>query len=308
MINRRHLRIKVMQTLYAARINITRDTKQHVQFLRDNIRSTYDLYLIHLALLTALRKKAENIYLKSKDLYFQNRLSKLASPNFKDNKYLLLIEEELKDDKISAGFWEEHFEMLEKLWNELIKKNFYKKFTLLEEPGDREQYEFLHDMFMDFIAPHEKLFEFYSETRMGWADDLPLVNTQIMKQIKYMTSEGTFALDKMFKKNADLDFAVSLLNKGIVHYDKYEQEIDLHTPNWDAERISPVDKALMILALTEFTGFPSIPTRVSINEYIEIAKDYSTPKSAFFINGVLDKLLKKFTEEGLIEKNQRGMQ
>jgi N utilization substance protein B len=108
-------------------------------------------------------------------------------------------------------------------------------------------------------------------------------------------------------KEDDEGFLLELFRKAVLHQDEFTEEIDAKTPNWDTERIADLDMILIKMALTEFLYFPSIPTKVTINEYIEIAKDYSTTKSSYFINGVLDKLLKDYNNSGKLKKIGRGL-
>jgi N utilization substance protein B len=307
MINRRHLRIKVMQALYAARISHMDTIDEGLLLLRDNIDKMHELYLVHMGLLVALRRKAEEIYKKSEQLYFKNRLKNITSPNVQNNRILHNFEFSLKDNSKINKFWEEHNEMLERIWNDLTKKHLYKKYIALEQPTFSDDKQFVIDMFRDYIAPSDILYDFYTGYALGWADDYPSVNTRILQHIKSMNPNVSFEPDVLFKFPADLDFAMLLLKKAYVLYEELERIIDEYTPNWDRERIMPVDRTLLVLALTEFLEFPSIPTRVTINEYIEISKDYASDKSAFFINGVLDKLLRVFTEENKIVKNGKGL-
>ncbi len=307
MINRRHLRVKVMQILYALNIAGSGDIDAGYIQLRENIDKMYELYLIHLGILAAIRRKAESIYIKSEKLYFKNRLKTLVSPNVKNNRLLRNIDQALDDHPGIAEYWDEHSEMLERLWNELIRKKLYKKYSGIDRPTFEDDKGFVKDMFRDIIAPHEVLYEFYTGASLGWADDYPSVNTRIMQHLAAMKPNISFAPDRLFKFPSDWDYALLLLKKSFERSGELAVIIDEHTPNWDYDRIMPIDRTLLIMALTEFLDFPSIPTRVTINEYIEISKDYATEKSAFFINGVLDKLLKKFTAENLIHKSGKGL-
>merc|ERR1712194_627188 len=128
----------------------------------------------------------------------------------------------------------------------------------------------------------------------------PVVNTAILKILKRVksSSNGSFFTPKLFKDLEDRDFGVDLLRKTILNQAKFSEEIGSKTKNWDADRITHIDTILMQMAICEFQKFPSIPVKVTINEYLEIAKEYSTPKSSNFINGVLDKIVKEYAVEG----------
>jgi N utilization substance protein B len=129
----------------------------------------------------------------------------------------------------------------------------------------------------------------------------------IMKTFKQMRVDHAFDLKDLNVKPDDEEFLLDLFRKTVLHQDEFTVDIDEKTPNWDTERIADIDMILIKMALTEFLYFPSIPTKVTINEYIEIAKDYSTTKSSYFINGVLDKLLKEYDKSGKLKKIGRGL-
>jgi len=151
------------------------------------------------------------------------------------------------------------------------------------------------------------LYDYYESLNLSWVDDLPLVNTLVIKTIKQLQSDNIISLKELEVKEDDKEFLIDLFRKTILHHNEYTEEIDDKTPNWDTDRIAEIDLILIKLAITEFIYFPSIPTKVTINEYIEIAKDYSTVKSSYFINGVLDKLLKEYSKSNRLQKIGRGL-
>jgi N utilization substance protein B len=142
---------------------------------------------------------------------------------------------------------------------------------------------------------------------LSWVDDLPFVNTMVIKSIKNLKPGEPVSLDLLQVNEEDREFMIDLFRKSVLHHADYDDEIDGKTPNWDNDRIAEIDMILIKMALTEFLYFPSIPTKVTINEYIEIAKDYSTQKSSYFVNGVLDKLLKEYQEAKRLNKSGRGL-
>jgi N utilization substance protein B len=142
---------------------------------------------------------------------------------------------------------------------------------------------------------------------ISWADDIPFVNTWIVKTLGKQKANGLFVLGALYKDKDDEDFVSQLFRKTILKQTEYEKDIAEKTPNWESDRIAEIDMILIKMSITEFINFPSIPTRVTINEYIEISKDYSTEKSSFFINGVLDKLSREFIADKKIVKIGRGL-
>src|SRR5690606_6573622 len=165
------------------------------------------------------------------------------------------------------------------------------------------------DMFMELIAPNEKLYEYLEDNKLTWVDDIPLVNTQIVKQLRSIkpNSHQSFSVPKLYKDDEDRDFARDLFRKTLLNESELAKEYIDKTPNWDTERIAEIDTIILKMAICEFLKFPSIPVKVTINEYLEIAKEYSTPKSSIFINGILDNLVKEYQAAGRLNKSGRGL-
>ena len=142
---------------------------------------------------------------------------------------------------------------------------------------------------------------------ISWVDDMPFVNTWILKTLNKQSPKNPFFLGNLYKDDDDKSFVSELFRKTILNHHKYENDIRKKTPNWEADRIADVDMILIKMAITEFLHFASIPSRVTINEYIELAKDYSTNKSGHFVNGVLDKLAKEYLSNNTMVKIGRGL-
>jgi N utilization substance protein B len=170
-----------------------------------------------------------------------------------------------------------------------------------------EDKQFVVDMFTELIAPNEKLYEYLEDHKLTWIDDIPLVNTQIQKQLKQISAKDDFKVVKLYKDEEDLEFVGNLFRKTVLNEVALAKEYIDKTPNWDADRIAEIDTIILKMAICEFLKFPSIPIKVTINEYLEIAKEYSTPKSSIFINGILDNLVKEFQAENKIKKTGRGL-
>jgi len=142
---------------------------------------------------------------------------------------------------------------------------------------------------------------------ISWVDDIPFVNTWVVKTLSNQKEHKVFVLGSLYKDKDDEDFVSEIFKKTILKHKEFEKDIEDKTPNWETDRIADIDMILIKMAIAEFLNFPSIPTRVTINEYIEISKDYSTEKSSYFINGVLDKISKDFVKNNRIEKIGRGL-
>ena len=173
----------------------------------------------------------------------------------------------------------------------------------------KEDKNFIVDVFKDIIAPNDKLYDYLEDKNLTWLDDLPTVNTTILKLLrkaKTTLSEGYFT-PKLYKDTEDKQYAIDLFKKTLLNRTAINKEIEQKTFNWDSDRIASVDYVLLQMAICELKSFPSIPVKVTINEYLEIAKEYSTPKSSIFINGILDKLVKEYEEDGTLKKVGRGL-
>ena len=153
------------------------------------------------------------------------------------------------------------------------------------------------------------MFDYFEDKKLTWVDDFPVVNTVLLKILRKvkLTSPETKLLPDLYKDEDDKEFAKDLFKKTVLNNSKFEEEISKKTTNWDTERLASLDGLLLKMALCEFQKFPSIPHKVTINEYLEIAKEYSTPKSSLFINGILDKIVKEYQSQNLHPKAGRGL-
>jgi N utilization substance protein B len=203
--------------------------------------------------------------------------------------------------------WKDNREYVSILWNQLKNSELYKDYLASRDTSFKEDKKFVSKLFENIIAPNDKLYDYYDELNLGWADDLPLINTLVLKSIKQLKPDTYITFRDLKVGEDDKEFLIDLFRKTISHHTEYNDEINDKTPNWDTDRIAGIDLILIKMAITEFLYFPSIPTKVSINEYIEIAKDYSTLKSSYFINGVLDKILKDYNKSKRLNKIGRGL-
>ena len=172
-----------------------------------------------------------------------------------------------------------------------------------------EDKKLIQTLFKDVIAPNEKIYDYFEDDQLTWVDDIPIVNTFVLKQFRKATKnqEPSFFLPRLLKDDEDRVYAQQLLVKTLLNNEKWEKEIEGKTPNWDKDRIADIDSILLKMAICELLNFSSIPEKVTINEFLEIAKEYSTPKSSIFINGILDKLVKEYKSEGKLKKTGRGL-
>ncbi|WP_229791292.1 transcription antitermination factor NusB [Winogradskyella epiphytica] len=313
MLNRRHIRIKVMQSMYAFKGTESDDLLKEQRFLLQSLDNMYDLYLSLLALLTELHKKS-----KDHNEKLQKKLVKSAAdenPNlkFQDNQLLHLIssnvilQEAISNKKLN--YWDLDFEYVDLLFKEILNSEIYEKYTEDPDTSFKKDKTFVLDVFSEIIAPNDKLYDYFEDKKLTWVDDIPVVNTAILKILRKLklTSPETDLLPELYKDEDDKEFAIELFKKSFLNNSKFTEEINKKTTNWDSERLASLDGVLLKMAICEFQKFPSIPHKVTMNEYLEIAKEYSTPKSSLFINGILDKIVKEYQSENLHPKVGRGL-
>ncbi|MFT4800466.1 MAG: N utilization substance protein B [Flavobacteriaceae bacterium] len=313
MLTRRHIRVKVLQSIYAYYQSENKDLEKQEKFLLYNMEQMQDLYLLMLQLLIALRDLAENYLVKSQKKHLATDLEKNPSKLFIDNKVISLLNsnETFTDiiKKRKLNYWEDDSEYITIIFNELKEKKWYLDFLTKEETAFSEDKDFIIKIFKEVIAPNEKLYEYLEDKRLTWLDDFPLVNTLLLKMLQKISKKNIndILIPEVYKNKEDREYALQLLQKVIINEDELSEEIDNKTPNWDKERIAEVDMIILKMGISEFLFFPSIPVRATINEYLEVSKEYSTPKSSSFINGILDKMVKDLTKEDKLNKIGRGL-
>ena len=312
MLNRRHIRIKVMQSIYAMHQSGSDNLEKQEKFLQASLENIVDLYLIMLSSLVEIRKKE----IEYQELAQQKHLAtpEERNPNlrFINNPILVALDENnslsvaLENRKINN--WQANDDTILMLLQVVKQSELYQKYMAKKVVTFEEERFFIADMFSELIAPNEKLYSYLEDFKLTWVDDIPVVNTQILKQLKQITSEEqSLIVPAIYKDAEDKDFAVELFRKTVLNETELAKEFIDKTPNWDIDRIAELDTIIMKMAICEFLKFPSIPLKVTINEYLELAKEYSTPKSSIFINGILDNLVKDFQLKNRINKVGRGL-
>lgn len=302
-----------MQVLFAFQDGESSDIKKLDNFLLKSFDASYDLYLSLMSLFIELQKKAEDHQEKLSKKFTATKEEKNPNLKFVNNQVLALI----KDDEALLDALETHkinnwyldFEYVDILFKDIIDSHLYQEFMKTKTSTFHEDKEFLANVFSEIIAPNDKLYEYFEDKNLTWTDDLPVINTNILKVLNKTKpkNKAKHFVPKLFKDTEDKEFGINLLNKTLLNQAEFKDEIGAKTTNWDAERITRIDTILMQMAICEFVKFPSIPVKVTLNEFLEIAKEYSTPKSSNFINGILDKILKEYTRDGKLNKIGRGL-
>ena len=313
MLNRRHIRVKVMQLIYAFKNSESDDLKIPQKFLLQSIDDMYNLYLVLLSLMIEVQERAEDYLIKSKDKHIATQQDKNPNSKFVNNRLLIQLRDNksLQEvlEKKKPNNWKLDSDYVEIIFKEILESDLYEEYMASDTSTYNEDKKFVLNVFKNIIAPNEKLYDYLEDKKLTWLDDLPVVNTGIVKIIKKVKADSpeSYFLPELYKDEDDKQFAIDLLNKTILNQTKYNQEIADKTTNWDSDRLAILDSILLRLAICEFQNFPSIPTKVTMNEYLEIAKEYSTPKSSVFINGILDKMVKEYTKNGKLNKIGRGL-
>ena len=313
MLTRRHIRIKVMQSVYSFKVSEGKMLDDEIVFFKDSIAKSYDLYFLMFSLLKSIKQYADD----QLDTYNAHEILKdqkyLKLKRLSDNRFLGFINQHkvlnkfLKSKKFIS--WDLEFIFTKDLVEEIISNEAFQVYIDNKSPSEKDDLEWLIKSFKNIIAPSSYLYNYLEDNNLTWIDDLPVVNTFILKTLKKLKTNNLESLQfpKIDESFDDIEFGIQLLKKSILEEEKLLKELEGKTPNWGAERIAQMDKVILKIAIAEILHFPEIPTKVTINEYLEISKDYSTPNSNNFINGVLDKLVREFVDEKRMIKQGRGL-
>ncbi|WP_437396918.1 transcription antitermination factor NusB [Flagellimonas lutimaris] len=315
MLTRRHIRVKVMQCIYALVQSKDDSLQKQEKFLRVSIENMYVLYLLILSLLAELHRLAEKHTSHASKKYVATEEDKYPNPEkFVKNRLLLqLVNNEVLKNELSnrkLDNWYMNDEYVKIIYKAVISSDIYKEYMSNGEDSYTNDRNMVIQLFKEIIAPNEKIYDYFEDDKLTWVDDFPIVNTFLVKRLKKAKPDSgdRFFLPSLLKDQEDMDFANELLTKTLLNDAKWEKEIEGKTPNWDNDRIAEIDSIILKMAICELLNFSSIPEKVTLNEYLEIAKEYSTPKSSIFINGVLDKLAKEYKSDGRLQKIGRGLQ
>ena len=312
MISRRIIRTKVLQILYAHVSSPEKTITQSESELHFSIRKTYDLYHLLFAILGELTDYAnERIESrKMKNLPTEEDLN----PNlrFINNKLIIRLKSDNSLNKYLTGNklnWSHYPDLIRGIYNTLIESDLYKDYITSANDDFQNDRRFCEDFFSNILVNSDIMLNELEEQSIYWNDDLDFTISMVIKTIKKFKSQDdqNEYLMSLYKDEEDQEFTTKLFRKAILNNTENRKIIENYTKNWDVDRVAIMDILIMQLALTELMEFPSIPVKVTLNEYIELAKYYSTNKSSTFINGVLDRITKDFREEGKIVKAGRGL-
>ena len=294
MLNRRHIRTLVIQSVYSNSIESI-DSKSLKTYISNSSSTSLDLLYCMIDLIKEINIHFNNLESKkfscpfiSKNPYFFF-FNKLNPKSFKRNNIIN---------------WDLNLNYVIDLQENLILLN--KKYI---DSNSEDNLGFFIDAYSNIIAQSNLLHDFFEDQNINWVNDLPYVNSFILTNIEKVDIQNadSFNLPSLFDYQDEINFGQELLNKVVEEYDSLKDHLSGRTPNWESDRIARIDYIILITSTAELLYFPSIPTKVTLNEYIEIAKEFSSPSSGKFVNGVIDNIVKDLTSKGLIVKKGRGL-
>lgn len=308
MINRVLIRLKIVQIVYAYYQNGGKNLDTAEKELFFSLSKSYDLYNYLLLLIVATTRYASKRIEMGKNKFRPTREELLPNMKFVENRFVaqLEINQQLADFVESQKKnWDNDDDFVKAFYNQIIESDIYKEYMESEEQSYAEDREVWRKLYKNLVFNNEQLDALLEEQSLYWNDDKEIVDTFVLKTIKRFdeTNGAKQELLPEFKDEEDKDFARRLFRRTILNSDYYRHLLSGSTRNWDLKRISFMDLVIMQIALAEITSFPNIPISVTINEFVEIAKLYSTPKSPGFINGMLDTIVNQLKKEGKLMKN-----
>ena len=308
MINRILIRTRIVQIVYTWYQNTNKDLRIAEKELLFGLQKSYDLYYYLLLLIVELTRTYDARIEAKRNRYLPS--DEDLNPNVKliDNKFVKQLSQNNQFNKYLGErpmSWSEHDAFVKNLLDEILSSDTYADYSSKTKLTYSDDQEFWRKIFKQFVYNNEKLDEILEDESIFWNDDIEIVQTFVMKSIKQFSEEAgeNQRLLPMFKDDEDRQFALKLLHDTILNEQKYRQLIEHHSEKWDFDRIAFMDMIIMQVALAEIHTFETIPTSVSLNEYIELAKLYSTPKSGTFVNGILDAIVADLRKKNIIFKN-----
>lgn len=317
MLSRRQLRMKVLQALYGFFKSDSDRMDLGEKQLFVSVNKLYELCFWQLAAIIEISEFAKVRLEESKLKHFPSAEDLNPNTKFVDNAFVKMLSENDSFQRKVAAYkvlWGDEKELIRKLYVRVKESKEYSAYMDSGIQSFEEDQEFIIKIFKKQISKHDTLRHYYEDLSIYWSDDYHSATSIVVKIINSFTQESDkfHSLPTIFKDESDefcedKDFLKQLYRKSILDSDKYEKLITDKTVNWEFDRIASMDIIILKMALAELFEFPSIPIKVTLNEYIELAKYFSTPKSSIFVNGILDKLIVELTASKEIKKAGRGL-
>lgn len=310
MLSRRLIRVKVFKVLFSKVASGSESLQAAERELIASCDKTLDLYCFMLSLPVALRRIAE-IKIEAGLKKFQPTEQEV-NPNrkFLENKFISIIAEDVKFINLCEAkglLWNDYDPFVRKLYATIVGREYFKEY--MKNPGSdiKEDFALFRRIYEEEFEGNEALEDLLEDSSIFWMDDLAYVINVILKNMEMFEKRDRVVIPQVFLKEDDKAYAIKLLTKSLVNYDEYTEIISGYIPNWDLERLVATDLALIVMGIAEAITFESIPLKVTINEFVDISKYYSTTNSKVFVNGLLDKILQNMLKEGKIIKSGRGL-
>lgn len=308
MINRVLIRLKIIQLIYAFYQNGNKNIDAAEKELLFSLSKAYDLYNYLLALMVAIKDYAQRRIEIGKNKRIQTEEDKNPNTRFVDNMFIAQLETNKQLNEFitnqKRNWIDDDEAFIKEIYDQIIESNLYKLYMVEENPTYEADREFWRKLYKTFIYNNDSLDQLLEEQSLYWNDDKEIVDTFVMKTIKRFDSKNGTNQELLpeYKDEEDLEFARHLFRSSIMNADEYRHLINDSIKNWDIKRVAFMDMMIMQCAIAELMNFPNIPINVTMNEYLEIAKFYSTPKSTGFINGTLDAIIKRLQKQSLLAK------
>ena len=308
MINRVLIRLKIIQIVYAYYQNGSKNLDAAEKELFFRLSKAYDLYNYLLMLMIALTNYAQKRIDAAKAKLAPTAEELYPNMKFVENKFIsqLEVNRQLMDFiSNQKRTWENDEDFVKGLFEKIVASDIYKEYMASSENSYEADRELWRKLYKTFIFNNEELDILLEDQSLYWNDDKEIVDTFVLKTIKRFDEKNgaNQPLLPEFKDDEDQEFARRLFRRAILNCDYYRHLISENTRNWDLDRVAFMDVVIMQCALAEILSFPNIPVSVSLNEYVDIAKVYSTAKSGSFVNGTLDGIVKELKKEGKLSKN-----
>lgn len=308
MINRVLIRLKIVQIVYAYYQNGGKNLDTAEKELFFSLSKAYDLYNYLLLLMVEVTKQANKRLNAAKNKLVPTKEELFPNTKFVENLFIAQLEvnkQLLEFSNNQKKTWENEADFVKTLCDKILESDIYKEYMASETSSYEEDRELWRKLYKNIIFNNIELDQVMEDQSLYWNDDKEIVDTFVLKTIKRFDEKNGAKQELLpeFKDEEDQDFARRLFRRTILNADYYRHLISENTKNWDLDRVAFMDVVIMQIALAEILSFPNIPVSVSLNEYVEIAKLYSTPKSGGFINGTLDGIVNSLKKENKLTKN-----
>lgn len=308
MINRVLIRLKIVQIVYAYYQNGGKNLDTAEKELFFSLSKAYDLYNYLLLLMVEVTKQANKRLNAAKNKLVPTKEELFPNTKFVENRFIAQLEvnkQLLEFSNNQKKIWENEADFVKTLCDKILESDIYKEYMASETSSYEEDRELWRKLYKNIIFNNIELDQVLEDQSLYWNDDKEIVDTFVLKTIKRFDEKNGAKQELLpeFKDEEDQDFARRLFRRTILNADYYRHLISENTKNWDLDRVAFMDVVIMQIALAEILSFPNIPVSVSLNEYVEIAKLYSTPKSGGFINGTLDGIVNSLKKENKLTKN-----